>query len=176
MTYLHLWAYTGTGVSHSRNRKKNRKRFWKNAGEWTGRVEISMEEIAGSKRVKNADITLKELILPHYDSCVLHSPSVTKFLFAVKMPSWDLRFQTVSSETTHLNRLREKAHLKGFSKAITPYPLPDQGGQEPSFNSTNRSFPHFLINVLLTVLKREQGEKYRLVWWPSCCVWTCGLV
>ena len=24
---------------------KNRKRFWKNAGEWTGRVEISKEEI-----------------------------------------------------------------------------------------------------------------------------------
>ena len=69
------------------NTGKNRKRFWKNAGEWTGRVEISMEEIAGSKRVKNADITLKELILPHYDSCVPHSPSVTKFLFAVKMPS-----------------------------------------------------------------------------------------
>ena len=29
---------------------KTRERFWKNAGEWTGRVEISKEEIHGSKR------------------------------------------------------------------------------------------------------------------------------
>ena len=28
---------------------KNRKSFWKNAGEWTGRLEISKEEILGSK-------------------------------------------------------------------------------------------------------------------------------
>ena len=34
------------------NTDKNRERFWrkKNAGEWTGRVEISKEEIPGSKR------------------------------------------------------------------------------------------------------------------------------
>ena len=32
------------------NTGKNRERFWKNAGEWTGRVEISREEILGSKR------------------------------------------------------------------------------------------------------------------------------
>ena len=32
------------------NTGKNRERFWKNAGEWTGRVEISKEEIPGSKR------------------------------------------------------------------------------------------------------------------------------
>ena len=31
------------------NTEKNRERFWKNAGEWTGRVEISKEEIPGSK-------------------------------------------------------------------------------------------------------------------------------
>ena len=36
-------------VSHSQHRK-NRERFWKNAGEWTGRVEISKEKIPGSKR------------------------------------------------------------------------------------------------------------------------------
>ena len=30
-------------VSHSQHRK-NRERFWKNAGEWTGSVEISKEE------------------------------------------------------------------------------------------------------------------------------------
>ena len=30
--------------------RRNRERFWKNAGEWTGRVEISKEEIPGSKR------------------------------------------------------------------------------------------------------------------------------
>ena len=34
-------------VSHSQHRK-NRERFWKNAGEWTERVEISKEEIPGS--------------------------------------------------------------------------------------------------------------------------------
>ena len=32
------------------NTGKNWERFWKNAGEWTGRVEISEEEIPGSKR------------------------------------------------------------------------------------------------------------------------------
>ena len=35
-------------VSQSRHRK-NRERFWKNADEWTGRVDISKEEIPGSK-------------------------------------------------------------------------------------------------------------------------------
>ena len=30
--------------------EKNLERFEKNAGEWTGRVEISKEEIPGSKR------------------------------------------------------------------------------------------------------------------------------
>ena len=40
MTYFILQANTG----------KNRERFGKNAGEWTGRVEISKEEIPGSKR------------------------------------------------------------------------------------------------------------------------------
>ena len=32
------------------NTGKNRERFWKNAGELTGRLEISKEEIPGSKR------------------------------------------------------------------------------------------------------------------------------
>ena len=32
------------------NTGKNWERFGKNAGEWTGRVEISEEEIPGSKR------------------------------------------------------------------------------------------------------------------------------
>ena len=31
------------------NTGKNWERFWKNAGEWAGRVEISGEEIPGSK-------------------------------------------------------------------------------------------------------------------------------
>ena len=31
------------------NAGKNRDRFWINAGEWTGTVEISKEEIPGSK-------------------------------------------------------------------------------------------------------------------------------
>ena len=38
----HVLATANTG--------KNRERFGKNAGEWTGRVEISKEEIPGSKR------------------------------------------------------------------------------------------------------------------------------
>ena len=50
MTYFILRAYTGTGVSHSQTQGKNLERFGKNAGEWTGRVEISKEEIPGSKR------------------------------------------------------------------------------------------------------------------------------
>ena len=35
-------------VSHNQHRK-NQERFWKNAGEWTGGVERSKEEIPGSK-------------------------------------------------------------------------------------------------------------------------------
>ena len=49
VTYFTLRAYTGTGVSGSQHRK-NRESFGKNAGEWTGRVEINKEEIPGSKR------------------------------------------------------------------------------------------------------------------------------
>ena len=37
VTYFVLRAYTGTGVSHRQHLKKIK--FWKNAGEWTGRVE-----------------------------------------------------------------------------------------------------------------------------------------
>ena len=51
------WALsTGTCIkqgdlfySAGQHRKKL-ERFWKNAGEWTGRVEISKEELPGSKR------------------------------------------------------------------------------------------------------------------------------
>ena len=50
MTYFILRAYTGTGVSHSQHRKNRERGFGKNAGGWTGRVEISKEEIPGSKR------------------------------------------------------------------------------------------------------------------------------
>ena len=49
VTYFILRAYTGTGVSQSQY-MKNRERFGKNAGEWIGRVDISKEEIPGSKR------------------------------------------------------------------------------------------------------------------------------
>ena len=48
--YFILRVYTGTGVSHSPHRKKLGKVFEKNAGDWTGRVEISKDEIPGSKR------------------------------------------------------------------------------------------------------------------------------
>ena len=50
VTYFILRAYTGTGVSHSQHRKKIGRGFGKNAGEWTGRVEVSRDEIPGSKR------------------------------------------------------------------------------------------------------------------------------
>ena len=50
VTYFILRAYTGTGVSHSQHRKKSGEVLEKNAGEWIGRVEISKEEIPGSKR------------------------------------------------------------------------------------------------------------------------------
>ena len=50
MTYFILRVYTGTGVSHSQHRKEIGRGFGKNAGEWTGRVEIRKEEISGSKR------------------------------------------------------------------------------------------------------------------------------
>ena len=38
----HVLATANTG--------RNRERFWKNAGEWTGCVEISKKKIPGSKR------------------------------------------------------------------------------------------------------------------------------
>ena len=41
VTYFILRVHTGTGVSHSENRKNSGEVFEKNAGEWTGRVEIS---------------------------------------------------------------------------------------------------------------------------------------
>ena len=44
VTYFILWAYTGTGVSHSQRRKKIGRGLEKSASEWTGRGEISKEE------------------------------------------------------------------------------------------------------------------------------------
>ena len=49
VTYFILQAYTGTFVSHNQHRK-NQEKSGKNAGEWTGRIEIRKEEIPGSKR------------------------------------------------------------------------------------------------------------------------------
>ena len=48
MNYFILQAYTGTGVSHSQRRKKIRRGFGKNAGEWTGRVGIRKKFLAMS--------------------------------------------------------------------------------------------------------------------------------
>ena len=52
VAYFSLRAYTGTSVSHSQHRKKSgkvlEKEKKKEAGEWTGRVELSKEEIPGS--------------------------------------------------------------------------------------------------------------------------------
>ena len=50
VTCFILRAYTGTGVSHSQHRKKSGEVLGKKSGEWTGSVEISKEEIPGSKR------------------------------------------------------------------------------------------------------------------------------
>ena len=56
VTYFILLAYTGTGISHSQRKTKRKEKkktgsgFETNAGEWTGRVEISREEISGSER------------------------------------------------------------------------------------------------------------------------------
>ena len=50
LTYFILRAYTGTSVSQSQHRKKSGDVLEKNADEWAGRVEISEEEITGSKR------------------------------------------------------------------------------------------------------------------------------
>ena len=49
VTYFILRAYTGAMLATA-NTGKNRERSGKNADEWTGRVEISKEEIPGSKR------------------------------------------------------------------------------------------------------------------------------
>ena len=48
MTYFILRAYAGTVVNTGK--KKSGEVLEKNAGEWTGRIEISKEEIPGSKR------------------------------------------------------------------------------------------------------------------------------
>ena len=50
VTYFIVRAYKGTCVNHSRRRKKLGEVLKKKAGEWTGRVEISKEELPGSKR------------------------------------------------------------------------------------------------------------------------------
>ena len=56
VTYFILRAYTGTGVRHNQHRNNSGEILEKNAGEWTGRVEISKEEIPGSKRGMRGNI------------------------------------------------------------------------------------------------------------------------
>ena len=56
VTYCILRAYTGTGVSHSQLRKNPGEIWEQNVGEWNGRVEISKEEIPGSKRSMHGNI------------------------------------------------------------------------------------------------------------------------
>ena len=50
VTYFILRAYTGTMCKPQPTQEKSGEVLEKNAGEWTGRVEISKEEIPGSKR------------------------------------------------------------------------------------------------------------------------------
>ena len=49
VTYFILRAYTGTMWQPQPTQEKSGE-VWKNAGEWTGRIEISKKEIPGSKR------------------------------------------------------------------------------------------------------------------------------
>ena len=56
VTYFFLQAHTGTGVSSGQHRKnclsqhrKNSRGLGNNAGEWVREVEVSKEEIPGSK-------------------------------------------------------------------------------------------------------------------------------
>ena len=56
VTYFILRAYTGTVVSHSEHRKISGEILEKNAGEWTERIEISKEDIPGSKRSMHVNI------------------------------------------------------------------------------------------------------------------------
>ena len=49
VTQFIVQAHTGTGVSHNQHSKNSGEVLEKNAGEWTGRVDISKEEIPGSK-------------------------------------------------------------------------------------------------------------------------------
>ena len=60
MTYFIVRAHRGTGVNQA-NAGKTRERFWKNAGEWTWRVEIIKEGIPRGKRSKYAYIHLQAL-------------------------------------------------------------------------------------------------------------------
>ena len=51
VTYFILQAHTGTGASRSQHRKNSGECFGaKNAGKWAASVEISKEEIPGSRR------------------------------------------------------------------------------------------------------------------------------
>ena len=99
MTYF-MRAYTSTGVSHSQHRKKKKKqpreRFWKNAGEWTLRVEISKEEILGDRRSMHGYIRtcfrLKRENLWAIDGLMPFSdlkPLTAKCLHQVWQKEWD---------------------------------------------------------------------------------------
>ena len=50
VTYFILRAYIGTMCKPQPTQEKSGEVLEKNAGEWTGRVETSKEEIPGSKR------------------------------------------------------------------------------------------------------------------------------
>ena len=50
VTYFILRAYTETMSLPQPTREESREVLEKNAGEWTGRIERSKEEIPGSKR------------------------------------------------------------------------------------------------------------------------------
>ena len=87
MAYFILRARIGTGVSLSQHRTNSgevlappKKKKKKNAGEWTGRVEIRKEEIPGSRRSMHGFI--------------LTSPGFKGRTFGhgVVLSRWDLNF------------------------------------------------------------------------------------
>ena len=96
-----LQAYAGTGVSHSQHRKKLGKFFWKNADEWTGRVEISKEEIPGSKRSMYGHI-LTDLLQALKGECLSSVFSTDEALISASAaPHWKGMIAKFSSQIRH---------------------------------------------------------------------------
>ena len=110
VTYFILWAYTGTGVSHSQHRKKIGRGFGKNAGERTGRVEIRKEFLAVSVAcmaiywptpgLKGRTFKLCVLTRWDFNFCVRSSPMERSGLPV--SPNWWLKTRNTDFFVSHL--------------------------------------------------------------------------